>query len=195
MRDDRIDAYIEKAAPFARPILGQLRDWIHAACPEAEETMRWSSPSFTYKGRILAGMAAFKAHASFGFWQGEAAAGEKGEGAMGQLGRLTSLADLPDEAAFRAMVEKAMALGETGAKRPAKHVPRAAIAMPDDFNDAIEIAPAAAATWAGFPPGKRHDYLEWVTEAKRPDTRAKRIAQSVEWLAEGKARHWKYEKC
>ena len=88
-----------------------------------------------------------------------------------------------------------MALGETGQKRPAKHAPRAAIAMPDDVRDAIDAVPAAAATWEGFTPGKRHDYLEWVTEAKRPETRAKRIAQSVEWLAEGKARHWKYEKC
>lgn len=194
MRDDRVDAYIGRAAPFARPILARLRDWVHAACPEVEETMRWGSPSFTYKGRILAGMAAFKAHARFGFWQSEAAADGTGEGAMRRFGRLTGLADLPDEAAFRAMVDKAMALVEASATQKAKRAPRAPIAMPDDLRDAIDAVPAAAAAWDRFPPGKRRDYMEWVIEAKRPETRAKRIAQAVAWLAEGKARHWKYEK-
>lgn len=195
MRDERIDRYIESVAPFAQPILRHLRAQVHAACPEVEETMKWSRPSFVYRGKILAGMSAFKAHATFGFWQGEAAAGQSGEGAMGQFGRLTSLADLPDDATLATMTKAAMALIEAGAKRPTKHAPRPAIEMPADFRAAIDAIAAAAATFDGFPPSKRYDYLEWVTEAKRPETRAKRIAQSVEWLAEGKPRHWKYLNC
>ena len=69
--DPRIDAYIDnKVADFAKPILRHLRAVMHEACPECEETLKWSQPSFIYKGKILAGFAAFKAHATFGFWSG-----------------------------------------------------------------------------------------------------------------------------
>lgn len=195
--DPRIDGYIEAKAPFARPILNHLRTAVHRAVPGVDETLRWSMPSFTYKGRILCQMAAFKEHAVFGFWRGtEGAGGEESASAMGQFGRLTSIADLPPAAELDALIRKAADLIDSGEKapRPVKH-PKPELAMPDDFAAALAASAPAQATYDSFPPSARRDYLEWVLDAKQSATRVKRIAQAVEWMAEGKRRHWKYEKC
>ena len=194
--DPRVDAYIAERAEFARPILHHVRAIVHRACPDVVETLKWSMPSFLYKGEILASMSAFKTHAAFGFWQGEEVTGRSGHGAMGSFGRLASLADLPPDADIEAMVAKAMALRDDGVKRarPLKH-PRPAMAPPDDLIEALDGNPAAAATFAGFPSGQQREYVDWITEAKRPETRAKRLAQAVVWMAEGKRRNWKYENC
>ena len=195
-RDDRVDAYIAGQAGFARPILEQLRERVHAACPDCEETLKWSMPAFLYKGKQLAGMAAFKAHATFGFWHRGEVAGEQAKpGAMGDFGRLASIEDLPDERAFAAMVHKAMALIDAGAKTVRSKTAKSPIQMPPDLAAALAASPSARATFDGFPPSCRREYLEWVTEAKRPETRARRIAQAVEMMAAGKRRNWKYEAC
>lgn len=196
--DPRIDAYIARQADFARPILEHLRSAVHAACPETEETLKWSMPHFLYKGQMLAGMAAFKAHATFGFWRAKEVLGETGaeRDAMGQFGRLTSVADLPADDVLEALIRKAMALTDAGT-RPArpKAAPRPEPETPPELDAALSANPAARATFDGFPPSCRREYVEWVVDAKRPETRDKRIAQAVEWMAEGKRRNWKYENC
>lgn len=195
--DERIDAYIARQADFARPILEHLRASVHAACPGCEETLKWSAPAFLYKGEQLAMMAAFKAHATFGFWKGSLVTGDtdKQRSAMGQFGRLTSIDDLPDEETLRDLIRKAMDLTDKGVKPARTKHPKPDIPMPDDLRAALDAEPKAAASFDGFPPGARRDYLEWITEAKRPETREKRIAQAVEWMAQGKKRNWKYETC
>lgn len=194
--DPRIDAYLAGAPAFALPILMRLREDVHAACPDIVETIKWSRPHFTLDGKLLCGMSAFKAHCAFGFWEREGA--EAGQaGAMGDFGRITSLADLPSRTELRKQIKAAAALLRAGAPRASKpgREPRPELAMPDDFAAALAQAPAAQRHYDAFAPSKRRDYLEWVLEAKREDTRAKRIAQAVEWLAEGKSRNWKYEGC
>ena len=195
--DPRIDAYIDdKAAAFAQPILRHLRAMIHEACPDGEETIKWGMPSFTYKGKILAGMASFKAHATFGYWNDAMLKeDEKNRSAMGQFGRLASLDDLPPRAALIELTRKSMALIESGAKPERQRTPKSPLPVPQDLQAAIDAAPSAKATWEGFPPSCQREYVEWVTEAKRDETRAKRLSQTVEWLAEGKRRNWKYENC
>ena len=196
-RDPRIDAYIAKQRDFAKPILTYLRDVVHEGCPECEETLKWSSPSFMYKGKILAGFAAFKAHAVFGFWSGSQVleADPKQASAMGQFGRLTSVDELPPRAMLVALTHKAMKLIDEGVKPPRDKHKKPPFTVPQDLRAAIDQSPAAAATFDGFPPSCQREYVEWVTEAKRDETRAKRLAQTVEWLAEGKRRNWKYENC
>ena len=195
--DARIDAYIDSKPAFAAPILRHLRAAVHRACPDVEETLRWSMPSFNYKGQILCQMAAFKEHAIFGFWRGtEVTDAAERPAAMGQFGRITSVEDLPANAELEELIRKAAALIDSGTKSPrAVKQPKATIEMPADLAEALAASLDAKATFEGFPPSGRRDYLEWVVEAKRPETRAKRIAQAVEWMAEGKRRHWKYEKC
>ncbi len=195
--DPRIDAYIARKADFARPILDHLRAAVHAACPDCEETLKWSSPTFMYRGEILAGMAAFKAHATFGFWKGSLVVGESEEqlSAMGQFGRLTSVDDLPRAEILAELIAKAMKLIEEGVKTVRNKHPKDPFTVPQDLRAAIDARPAAAAAFEGFPPSAQRDYVEWVTEAKRDETRTKRLAQTVEWLAEGKRRNWKYENC
>lgn len=195
-RDPGIDAYIARQADFARPILTTLRDAVHAACPTIDESLKWSAPAFSYKGKALVGMAAFKAHASFGFWQGEAVTGRPGaKDAMGDLGKLTRPEDLPDDATLRGWIERAMALIDEGVKPARVKHARPPIAMPDDFRAALDATPEAAGYFEAFAPGAQRDYLEWIVEAKRPETRAKRIAEAVPWIADGKKRHWKYQDC
>lgn len=196
--DPRIDAYIARQADFARPILEHLRAAVHAACPQAEETMKWSMPHFLYKGQMLAGMAAFKAHATFGFWRAKEVLGETGaeRDAMGQFGRLTSVADLPAPEVLEGLIRQAVALTDSG-PRPArpKAAPKPELETPRELESALDSNPAARAAFEAFPPSGRREYVEWVVEAKRPETRDKRIAQAVEWMAEGKRRNWKYENC
>lgn len=194
--DPRIDTYLAGVPEFARPILERLREDVHAACPDIVETIKWSRPHFMLDGKLLAGMSAFKAHCAFGFWQREGA--EAGQaGAMGDFGRITALAELPSRAELRKKIKAAAALLQAGAPRAAKpdRAPRPQLQMPDDFAAALAKAKAAKQHYDAFAPSKQRDYLEWVLEAKREDTRAKRIAQAVEWLAEGKSRNWKYENC
>lgn len=193
--DPRIDSYIERQADFARPILVWLRARLHAACPDVEEGIKWGMPAFSYRGRPLANMAAFKAHASFGFWyRDQMATGREGE-AMGQFGRIESLADLPDEAAMEAQVGEAMVLIDSGdiPKRAARP-PKPEVEIPEALAEALARDPAAAAVFDAFPPGARRDYCEWIAEAKQPATRDKRLADAIAWIREGKKRHWKYER-
>jgi uncharacterized protein YdeI (YjbR/CyaY-like superfamily) len=195
--DPRIDAYIDRQASFAQPILSHLRAIVHEACPECEETLKWSSPSFVYRGKILAGFAAFKAHATFGYWSGSQVleADRKQASAMGQFGRLASLDDLPPRATLIALTRKAMKLIDDGVKPVRDKTVKAPFSVPQDLRATIDALPAAKATFDAFPPSCQREYVEWVTEAKRDETRAKRLAKTVEWLAEGKRRNWKYENC
>lgn len=196
-RDPRIDAYIAKSADFAQPILEHLRAVIHQGCPEAEEAIKWGMPAFLYRGRILCGIAAFKQHCALGFWGVRGIVGneDKRDEAMGQFGRIASLKDLPSKKALIGYVKQAMQLGDERAAAPSgpRKAPKPAPATPDDLAAALNKSKKAAATYAAFSASCKREYVEWITEAKRAQTRAKRIAQAVEWMAEGKQRNWKYQ--
>jgi uncharacterized protein YdeI (YjbR/CyaY-like superfamily) len=196
--DPRVDAYIARQADFARPILDHLRKAIHAACSAAEETLKWGMPTFMYKGEQLASMAAFKAHATFGFWKGSLITGGTGRerDAMGQFGRITGVADLPDQATLRGLIAKAMELNEQGIKAPRSvREAKPALPVPDDLTAALSARKAAGRAFAGFSFSARREYIEWITSAKQPATRQRRLEQAIEWIAEGKKRNWKYEQC
>src|SRR5262245_49907234 len=199
VKDPRVDAYIARSKPFARPILRRLRAVIHAGCPQVQETLKWGFPHFVHHG-ILCSMASFKAHCAFGFWKEKLLRKTHPElrtpaahEAMGQFGRITRLADLPDDATLRGYVRAAAALNASGVKSPARRrVPRPPLAVPADLRAALRGNPKAAATFAGFSPTHRRDYVEWISEAKRDATRARRLTTAVRWMAEGKPRNWKY---
>lgn len=198
--DPRIDAYIAQAADFARPLLQHLRAAVHAGCPDAEETIKWSHPHFLYRGKILCSMAAFKQHAAFGFSLGALLpVGDAGkrEQAMGQFGRIEKAADLPSKKVFDDCLAQSMRLIEAGVKRPVtkRAKPKPAAELPDDLAAALRANRKAQAAFDAFPAGYRREYVEWVIEAKRAETRQRRIAQAVEWISEGKTRNWKYMGC
>jgi uncharacterized protein YdeI (YjbR/CyaY-like superfamily) len=198
--DPRIDAYIEKSAEFAQPILAHLRKLVHKACPDVKETLKWSMPSFEYKG-ILCGFAAFKQHCTFGFWKQslmETDAFPAEKTAMGSFGRIASKKDLPADKVIIGLIHQAMELNEKGIKVEKKKPAAAAkkeLVIPDILVTALKNNKAAQATFESFPPSCKKEYVEWITEAKTEPTREKRLATTLEWLAEGKKRNWKYEKC
>jgi uncharacterized protein YdeI (YjbR/CyaY-like superfamily) len=207
--EPRIDAYIAKAAPFAQPILTHLRTVVHAACPDVEETIKWQMPFFLYHG-ILCNMAAFKQHCAFGLWKAGSIVGGAStdkEDAMGHFGRITSLADLPPRATLEGYIRAVMRRNEEAAlsTAPAKakpqaksgartKQPKAAPRVPDELTAALKKNANARATFEGFSPSHRREYIDWIVEAKTDATRSKRLTQAVEWMAEGKPRMWKYMK-
>jgi uncharacterized protein YdeI (YjbR/CyaY-like superfamily) len=197
-RDARVDAYIEKAAPFAKPILTHIRTAVHAGCPDVEEAMKWSFPHFMYKG-ILCSMAAFKAHCALGFWKGsllEQTGGDtRSKDAMGQFGRLTSVADLPGEKTLVALVKRAAALNDDGVKVPRRpKTPQPPPRTPADLLAALKKNKKALAAFEAFAPSHKREYITWITEARSDDTRRSRLETAVQWIAEGKSRNWKYER-
>ncbi|HEY5971914.1 MAG TPA: YdeI/OmpD-associated family protein [Pseudoxanthomonas sp.] len=197
--DPRIDAYIARSADFAQPLLHRLRSLVHEACPQVEENIKWGTPSFTHAGGILCGMAAFKQHVSFGFWKHALVMGEEAErDGMGSFGKMATLSDVPPKKTMTALIRKAMRLNEQGLKLPGTRkttAPRAPLEMPDDLLAALKKNRKARATFDGFSPSARREYVEWIVEGKREETRQRRIAQAVEWMAEGKVRNWKYASC
>lgn len=195
--DPRVDAYIEKSKDFAKPILRHVRSLVHETCPDVKETLKWSMPSFEYKG-ILCGFASFKEHCTFGFWKQtlmESDAFSETKTAMGSFGKLTSLEDLPSDAMMKKLIKQAMKLNDDGVKvtKP-KHEKKETV-MPEVLLEALARNEKAAETFNNFPPSCRREYAEWIAEAKTDATRDKRLATTMEWLTEGKRRNWKYEKC
>lgn len=194
--DPRVDAYIAKSAEFAQPVLAHIRAVVHAACPDVEEGIKWGMPFFGYKGNILCGMAAFKQHCAMNFWLRKELFGSEVESdAMGQFGRIESVKDLPSKKELGAIIKRAMALVDDGVKqvRP-KATTRPAPTVPDDLAALLaqrKHAPARK-TFDGFSASAQREYVDWITEAKTDATRQKRIDTTLEWLAEGKQRNWKY---
>jgi uncharacterized protein YdeI (YjbR/CyaY-like superfamily) len=203
----KVDAYHLKAQPFARPIMTHLRELVHKACPEVEETIKWSRPFFVYRGAILANMSAFKEHCSFGFWGEEIGAvlreaAALKDGGMGSLGRITTVADLPEDKKMLGWIRQAAAFVDSGqytspiaARHKVVKPAKVALETPAEFATALRRNKKAAAVFAAFSPSCKREYVEWIVEAKRPETRDKRIATAVEWIAEGKQRNWKYQNC
>ena len=201
-KEKAIDAYIAKSADFAKPILNHIRELVHKACPTVEEKMKWSFPHFDYKSEMMCSMAAFKQHAVFGFWKAalmkDPALVEtaKSEVAMGHLGKIASLKDLPSDKKIISWIKEAMELNDKGIKLLSK--PKATdkkeITTPDYFEKVLNKNKKAAATFHSFSYSHKKEYVEWITEAKTEDTRNKRMTQAIEMMAEGKSRNWKYAK-
>jgi len=203
----RIDAYIAKSKPFAQPILIHIRELVHKAVPHVEETIKWSRPFFELKGVILGNMSAFNEHCSFGFWGEEIGAVLREakvvqDGGMGSLGRITTLKDMPSDKQMLVFLKQAAAFIETGnytspiaARNKVVKAPKAAPEAPAELTQALKSNKAAAKVFANFSPSCQREYIDWIAEAKRPETRDKRITQAIEWIAEGKQRNWKYQNC
>jgi uncharacterized protein YdeI (YjbR/CyaY-like superfamily) len=198
MKNPAVDAYIAKSADFARPILRRLRTLMHKACPTIEETMKWGVPHFEYKG-VIAGMAAFKQHAAFGFWkrrlmQDPAGFFSKGESGMGGR-KIRSVDELPSDAVLLRYIREAVALNEQGVKLSRATKKKPPVKPPPYLVAALRKNAKARKNFAGLSPSQRREYVEWLTDAKQQATRERRLATAIEWMAEGKARNWKYQNC
>jgi uncharacterized protein YdeI (YjbR/CyaY-like superfamily) len=189
--NSKVDAYLGKVQPFAQPILTHLRELVHKGRPEVEETIKWGRPFFEYRGAILCNMSGFKEHCSFGFWGEEIGAVLReakvlSEEGMGSLGRITSVKDLPPDK---------LMLSWIAARRKVVKSPKTAVQAPAEFTIALQRNKRAAVVFASLSPSCKREYVEWIAGAKREETRDKRIATAVEWIAEGKQRNWKYQNC
>lgn len=201
--DKRVDEYIKRAPEFAQPILSHLRELVHKGCPEAEEAIKWNTPAFLYRNKILFSMAGFKAHCRFIFWRPEVAklAGKKGaegddDGSI--VGKVTQLAELPSDKEMLAYIREARRLADEGPRTSMmrkRSTPKPEIEIPPEFAAALAKHKAASRSFEAFSPSHRREYIEWISEAKRPETKTKRIETALEWLATGKPRNWKYMNC
>ena len=198
--DPRIDAYIEKSAEFAKPILNHIRKLVHQASPDILETVKWGFPHFDYKG-TLCSMASFKEHCAFGFWKSTLLTDpltilqKEASNSMGQLGRITSIDDLPEDAILISYIQEAIVLNEKGIKvSKSTEKIKAVIETPDYFEEVLNHNPIAKTHFESFSNSHRKEYIEWFEEAKTDETRNKRIATAIEWITEGKGKNWKYER-
>jgi uncharacterized protein YdeI (YjbR/CyaY-like superfamily) len=198
--DKRVDAYIAKAEPFAQPILEHIRELVHKACPDVEETMKWSFPHFEHKG-LLCSMGSFKKHCAFGFWKGAIMKDPKGilsvigRTSMGNFDRITLVEDLPSEKIVLDYIKQAVRLNEEDIKLPPKKLVKAAdVKVPEYFTKVLKKNKKAFTAFETFSNSHRKEYVQWIAEAKSDDTRSRRMEQAVEWLSEGKSRNWKYER-
>jgi uncharacterized protein YdeI (YjbR/CyaY-like superfamily) len=202
VNDKRIDDYINKSAPFAIPILNKIRQLVHKSCPDVKENIKWSFPHFEYKGSILCSMASFKQHCAFGFWLGSQMNDPHGilaitdRTAMGNLGAIKSLSDLPNDKIMTAYIKEAMKLIDSGAKVTKKVAANTEkiLEIPGYFENALNKNKKAKQQFESFPYSHRKEYIQWITEAKTEPTREKRVETALEWIAEGKSRNWKYER-
>ena len=200
--DPGVDEYIQKAGDFAKPMLRLFRTVVHEGCPGVEEAIKWRTPAFLYNGKILFSMAAFKEHCRFIFWRPEIAALLKQDGLEADrdaafLPKLRSMAEVPPKSALLRYVRETRRLADESPrglmrKRPA--TPKPDIPVPPEFAAALKKNKSAALNFQNFASSHRREYLEWITSAKRPETRDKRISQAIEWLADGKSRNWQYMK-
>lgn len=194
-KNPKVDEYIANSKEFAQPILNKLRTLVHQAHPDIEETIKWGMPSFEYKG-MLFGMSSFKNHCAFGFWKQKLIKGLDGsEDGMGSLGKLKSLEDLPSDEILLMLMKEAILLNEKGIQLPKVTQKSQEMEVPNSLLEALEKQPKAKDVFENFSPSHRKEYIMWIVEAKQEATKQKRIAQTIEWLNEGKKRNWKYENC
>ncbi|MBK6396857.1 MAG: YdeI/OmpD-associated family protein [Bacteroidetes bacterium] len=197
-KDKAIDQYIKQSKEFAQPILKHFRSLVHTHCPETEETLKWGFPHFQYKG-IMCSMASFSGHCAIGFWKGSLIPElQKIEdsSAMGQLGRISDLKDLPSDKVLATIIKKAMKLNDEGVKSPTHSKPKSIVdvKIPDYILTAIKKNKKVAANFTAFSNSQQKEYVEWIEEAKTETTRIKRLETMLEWVSEGKIRNWKYVK-
>ncbi len=194
-RDKRIDAYIAKSGAFARPMMIVLRDIVHATCPEVVETIKWSRPAFDSNG-IMCGMDGFKAHMAFRFWlRAELVTQGADAKTIDQLERMESIKDLPPKSKVAACIKRAMKLNAAGVKlsRPVSKAPKA-VSVPAALAAALAKKPKAKKAFDAMSLSGQREYAEWVSGAKREETKVSRIEKTVAQVLEGKALNWRYER-
>ena len=190
-KDPRVDAYIKKARPFAQPILKHLRKVVHAGCPDVEETIKWRMPFFQRNG-IICFMAAFKEHCAFGFWRGKEIFGKENEGAMGHLGRITSIGDLPSDKKLIGYIRQAAELNERGVQKKRTSRGKQKLNVPSELKSALQKNAGARKTFENFSYTKKKEYVDWIADAKRDETRQRRLKTAIQWMNEGKPQNWRY---
>jgi uncharacterized protein YdeI (YjbR/CyaY-like superfamily) len=193
-KDPRIDAYIAKSREFAKPILKYLRTVVHEGCPECEETLKWGMPAYTYEG-ILAMTPSFKEHCAFVLWKHSLITDIRRD-AMGGLGKIRSLSDLPARKTLIGYVRKAAKLNEQGVKSPSrsKDRPKKPVRVPPELKAALAKSSKARAVFEAFPPSHKREYCDWISGAKTPETKSRRLKTAMEWITVGKPHNWKYLK-
>lgn len=202
--EKHIDVYIQKSAAFAQPVLKHFRALVHKTCPDLEEKIKWGFPHFDYKGGPMCSMAAFKGHCAITFWKAalmkngaELVKSAKTEVAMGHLGKITSLKDLPSDKKLMAYIKEAMRLNEEGIKLSTKKpsaISKQELEVPKDFFQVLSKTKGALRHFDAFSPGRKKDYLKWIAGAKTETTRHKRMNTAVAWISEGKDLNWRYSK-
>jgi len=200
-KNPKVDAYILNTAPFAQPILNELRATLETAEPELEETIKWGFPCFTFQSKLICSFSAYKNHCVFRFWQGsnlKDSAGiltKVGETEMGELSKIKNLEDLPNSEILINYIREAIELSKKKSTKTIVSEKKITIDLKSyDLQEIFSSFPKQAEKFDTFSPSHRKEYISWINEAKTEDTKLKRIKTMMEWLLEGKSRNWKYEK-
>jgi uncharacterized protein YdeI (YjbR/CyaY-like superfamily) len=196
--DPRVDDYIAKSPAYAQPIMKHIRGLIHQAVPNIVEVIKWAHPHFEYKGPAFS-IGAFKEHLGLNFWKSKLMDDPEGlfkyDGSAGSMGKIKSLADLPEDDILMAYFMLAADLNEQGVKAttPKTAPEKKQLIIPDDLIAAFKNDTTAMQHFEQFNYSAKKEYVDWLAEAKTTETRQKRLKTIMEWVAEGKTRYWKYK--
>ncbi|MCB0792148.1 MAG: DUF1801 domain-containing protein [Flavobacteriales bacterium] len=197
---ERINSHIAEQDEWKRRLMVRLRQLIHQVDPGIEETWRWNGPHFDRNG-IMLGMSAHKTCVSIWFHKGALLKDprrlfeplEKDEAKGMRVYKLKE-SDAIDEKAFTELVKQAVKLNEDGVKLSEAKPARKTLVVPPELESVLKKDQHAMTNWEGFSYSKKKDYIEWVTDAKREETRKRRIAQAFQLIRDGLALNERYEK-
>lgn len=177
----------------------QLADWILTWEPDLTESIKWNNLCFSGR-KLVCGVAACKRHLALFFFRGTelpdparlfTVGGENNTNVRSV--RITSLEGF-NRAALRELLRAAVELDADPMIPPAPKVKRKPWPMPDFFKKALaeKRHRVAAENFRRFSPTYQREYVVWLTLAKLPETRERRLKETLAALARG--RKWEQRK-
>jgi uncharacterized protein YdeI (YjbR/CyaY-like superfamily) len=185
--------WLETCPDFSQPLAEQLVDWILNWEPDLAESIKWNNLCFSGRKLVL-GLSACQRHLALFFFRGtelpdpKRLFGEHGENNTNiRTVRITSL-DGFDKDAFRALLHAAVELDADPMIPPAPKLKRKPWPMPDYFKKALaeKRNRAVAENFKTLAPSCQREYLVWLSTAKRPETKARRLKETLAALAAGR---------
>lgn len=184
------DEWLETCPDFSAPLAEQLTEWILHWEPDLTESIKWNNLCFSGR-KLVVGLSACQHHLALFFFRGTELPDPAGLFSPGgenntniRSVRLTTLDGL-NRNALRALLHAAVALDADPTLPPLPKIKRKPWPMPAFFKQALaeKRNHAAAAGFRALSPSCQREYLVWVSTAKQPETRARRLKETLAALS------------
>ncbi|MEN9572682.1 MAG: hypothetical protein RL514_537 [Verrucomicrobiota bacterium] len=191
--------WLQTCPDFSQPMAEQIVEWFLHWEPDLTESIKWNALCFSGR-KLVCGLSACQKHLAISFFRGTELPdpaqlfNPDGEGNTNLRSvRLTSLEGL-NRLALRDLLHAAVTLDADPTIPPAPKVKRKPWPMPAFFKQALaeKRNHAALAGFKQLSRSSQREYLVWLTTAKLPETRSRRLAETLTALKSG--RKWAQRK-